>query len=157
LSADELARIESLVQRAIGFDDERGDMVTVVNAPFVRNAIDEPEGAPFWEHPRTKELLRIALGGLAVIALIFTVLRPAFRQLIAPAKPRTTVATLVEDDEEEIPVTLSKPKAKAPAQLDDAADAPMNFDEKLQVARTAVSSDPKRVANVVRSWVEQDG
>ncbi|SKA21652.1 flagellar basal-body MS-ring/collar protein FliF [Novilysobacter spongiicola] len=157
LTADELARIESLVQRAIGFDDERGDMVTVVNAPFARNAIDEPEGAPFWQHPRTKELLRIALGGLAVLALIFTVLRPAFRQLIAPAKPRTTVATLVEDDEEEIPVTLSKPKAKAPAQLDDAADAPMNFDEKLQVARTAVSSDPKRVANVVRSWVEQDG
>jgi flagellar M-ring protein FliF len=33
----------------------------------------------------------------------------------------------------------------------------MDFDEKLQVARTAVSNDPKRVANVIRNWVEVDG
>ncbi|HEU4775095.1 MAG TPA: flagellar basal-body MS-ring/collar protein FliF [Lysobacter sp.] len=154
LTAAELGRIESLVQQAVGFDAQRGDMVTVVNAPFARDLVDEPAGTPLWENPRVKELLRIALGGLAVLALIFTVLRPALRQLMGPVKPRTAVATLIEEDE--VPVTLSAPAA--PVRLrNDAREAPMDFDEKLQVARTAVANDPKRVANVIRNWVEVDG
>ncbi len=156
LSDAELGRIESLVQQAIGYDAARGDMVTVVNAAFARDLIEEPEGPPFWQNPRIKELLRIALGGLAVLALIFTVLRPAMRQLMGPVKPRVAVATLVEE-EDEVPVLLSS-DTRPPARLQgDPVEAPMQFDEKLQVARTAVSNDPKRVANVIRNWVEVDG
>lgn len=154
LTAVELGRIESLVQQAVGFDAQRGDMVTVVNAPFARETIEEPGGPPVWESPRLRELLRIALGGLAVLALIFTVLRPALRQLMGPVKPQVAVATVIEEDE--VPVALSAPRP-APRPSED-PDAPLlDFDEKLQVARTAVSSDPKRVANVIRNWVEVDG
>jgi flagellar M-ring protein FliF len=32
----------------------------------------------------------------------------------------------------------------------------MTFDDKLEVARAAVSNDSKRVAQVVRDWVESD-
>src|SRR5690606_22891585 len=126
--------IESLVQQAVGYDATRGDMVTVVNAPFARDAMEEPEGPPFWQNPRTKELLRIALGGLAVLALIFTVLRPAMRQLMGPVKPRTAVATLVED-EEDVPVMLST-TPRAPAQLSgEVQELAMNFDEKRSEER----------------------
>ncbi|MGY0558879.1 MULTISPECIES: flagellar basal-body MS-ring/collar protein FliF [unclassified Lysobacter] len=154
LTDAELERIKSLVQQAIGFDTQRDDMVTVVNAPFNQGHLDEPMESPFWQNPRLKELLRIALGGLAVLMLIFTVLRPAMRQLMGPVKPRTAIATLIEDDED-VPVTLSAPSA--PRLDGDAQEVSMNFDEKLQVARTAVSNDPKRVANVIRNWVETDG
>ncbi|MGH8084409.1 MAG: flagellar basal-body MS-ring/collar protein FliF [Lysobacter sp.] len=154
LSDTEIERIQTLVQQAVGFDAERGDVVSVVNAPFARDAaLDAPEPLPFWQHPRAKEFLRIALGGLAVLLLIFTVLRPAMRQLLAP-KPRTAVATVLDEDEE-VPVVLSAP-AK-PRNDHVTAQVAMNFDEKLQVAKTAVSNDPKRVASVVRNWVEADG
>ena len=155
LSDVELERIKTLVQQAVGFNADRGDVVSVVNAPFARGAgaLDEPESPPFWQQPRAQELLRIGLGGLAVLLLIFTVLRPAFRQLLAP-KPQTAIATVLPQDEE-IPVVLSStPKPKKEHVT---AQAAMNFDEKLQVAKTAVSSDPKRVAAVVRDWVEADG
>jgi hypothetical protein len=33
----------------------------------------------------------------------------------------------------------------------------LNFDDKLQVARNAVNTDSKRVAQVVRDWVATDG
>lgn len=156
LTEDELARIQTLVQQAIGFDQERGDMVSVVNAPFARGAaIDTPEALPFWQHPRAQELLRIALGGIAVLLLIFTVLRPAFRQLLAPPKPQTAVATVVEDEEDDVPVALSSPKPRPKPAV--TAQAALDFDEKLQVAKTAVNNDAKRVANVVRNWVEADG
>ncbi|MCE7033356.1 flagellar M-ring protein FliF [Lysobacter sp. GX 14042] len=160
LTAEQIARIESLVQQAVGFDARRGDSVSVVNAPFAPVAGDEvPAGPPFWESPRARELLRVALGGIALLVLILAVLRPAFRQILGPrgpAKATPPVATLVEEDEE-IPVTLSATREPAPAKLRDAAaDAAMDFDEKLQVARTAVGNDPRRVANVVRSWMEND-
>ena len=157
LTDTELARIETLVQQAIGYNATRGDMVSVVNAPFARgDALDAPEAPPFWQHPRARELLRIGLGGLAVLVLILTVLRPAFRQLLAPKVPRTATVTVLPEDEE-IPVTLSAPAEKPRPQPRVTAEAALNFDEKLQVAKTAVSNDPKRVANVVRNWVESDG
>lgn len=154
LSDAEIERIQTLVQQAVGFDAERGDVVSVVNAPFARGAaLDAPEAPPLWQQPRARELLRIALGGLAVLLLIVTVLRPAFRQLLAP-RPRTAVATVLAEDEE-VPVVLSSPAR--PRREHATAQAAMNFDEKLQVAKTAVISDPKRVASVVRNWVEADG
>ena len=157
LTDTELARIETLVQQAIGYNATRGDMVSVVNAPFARgDALDAPEAPPFWQHPRARELLRIGLGGLAVLVLILTVLRPAFRQLLAPKVPQTATVTVLPEDEE-IPVTLSAPAEKPRPQPRVTAEAALNFDEKLQVAKTAVSNDPKRVANVVRNWVESDG
>ncbi|QGW66192.1 flagellar M-ring protein FliF [Lysobacter soli] len=162
LNEAELKRIESLVQQAIGFDQQRGDAVSVVNAPFARDitAMGEEENTPLWEHPRAMEFLRIIVGGLAVLALILFVLRPMFRQLMG-AKPDTkknkkalAEATVIPVDDEEISVALSAPaqEAATPALPPGA----MTFDDKLEVARAAVSNDSKRVAQVVRDWVESD-
>ena len=154
LTAAELSRIETLVQQAIGFDAQRGDAVSVVNAPFARGSADTPEDAPpIWQNPRARDLLRTVLGGLAVLVLIFAVLRPAFRQLIAPKARQTSAPVLVESDDD-IPVTLSSSPAPKASM---SSPAMMNFDEKLDVARSAVNTDAKRVAQVVRTWVEADG
>lgn len=153
LSPAELKRIETLVRQAIGFDAGRGDVVSVVNAPFARDAAEAAEeGPPLWSNPRVRDLTRTVLGGLAVLLLIFTVLRPAFRQLLAP-KSFTSVTNLVDVDADvDVALNLSGPSGSRTG-----VPTPMNFDEKLQVARTAVSTDPKRVAQVVRNWVEADG
>lgn len=157
LNAAELARIETLVQQAIGFDGQRGDVVSVVNAPFAADAAADSfdAGLPIWQNPKARDLLRTVLGGVAVLLLIFTVLRPAFRQLLAP---KVHIATIVDDD---APVALSQAStsasAAAAASARGGAPALMNFDDKLEVARTAVSTDAKRVAQVVRDWVESDG
>jgi len=163
LTDPELKRIESLVQQAVGFDQQRGDAVSVVNAPFARDiaALNEEEKTPLWEHPRAMEFLRIVVGGLAVLALILFVLRPMFRQLMGArpeqkkkkklASDETTVIAL---EDEEIPVALSSPSPDAPVQA--LPPGAMTFDDKLEVARAAVSNDSKRVAQVVRDWVESD-
>lgn len=155
LNAAELTRIETLVQQAIGFDGQRGDVVSVVNAPFAVDAVDSVDaGPPIWQNPRARELLRTVLGGLAVLLLIFTVLRPAFRQLLAP-KTRMATATIVDSDDD-VPVALSS-AAATPSAARGGTPPLMNFDDKLEVARTAVNTDAKRVAQVVRDWVESDG
>ena len=160
LNAAELQRIDPLGQQAIGFDETRGDMISVVNAPFAPGAaMEDMPGPPFWENPRVVELARTILGGLAVLVFILAVLRPAFRAMLAPKTTTTTAVAEVVSEETHVSITpaAGQPQVQAPRQPSQASQAALNFDEKLQVARTAVSSDPKRVANVVRNWVEADG
>ncbi len=151
LEEAELKRIETLVQQAIGFDASRGDMVSVVNAPFAIEVVDMTEaGPPLWQLPWVRDLARIALGGLAVLLLIFTVLRPAYRQLLGTPAPELASGAFIADAELETRgPTAPMGRLGAPP--------PMSFDDKLGVARTAVNADPKRVAQVVRDWVESDG
>jgi flagellar M-ring protein FliF len=86
LSPAEVKRIETLVQQAVGFDSTRGDVVSVVNAAFARDAADIDDAAPpIWDNPRARDLLRTLLGGLAVLLVVWFVLRPAFRQLLTRA------------------------------------------------------------------------
>jgi len=158
LTPAEQQRIQQLVQQAIGFDTARGDAVSVVNAPFARDAdAGDGDSTPIWQDPHARELLRTILGGIAVIVLIFTVLRPALRQMLQPKPvipPQSTVATIVA---EELQHDADQPRA-ARAPSDPALPtAAMHFDQKLDVARSAVTSDPKRVAQVVRDMVASDG
>jgi flagellar M-ring protein FliF len=153
LTPAELKRIETLVQQAIGFDAQRGDVVSVVNQPFAGElAMDgEDSGPPVWRDPQARDLLRTVLGGLAVLLVVWFVLRPAFRQLLQPRPAQVVRAELVGDEDVQVALGASAagPRHHPPSQA-------MSFDDKLQVARTAVSSDPKRVAQVVRDWVGED-
>ncbi|WP_133501829.1 flagellar basal-body MS-ring/collar protein FliF [Cognatilysobacter terrigena] len=156
LTPAEQQRIQTLVQQAIGFDQARGDGVSVVNQPFARDVGDDTgDSTPIWQDPHARDLLRTILGGIAVIVLIFTVLRPAFRQMLQPKvviPQQSAVATIVAEELEQ----AQNPRVSRPH--DPALPtAAMQFDEKINVARTAVTSDPKRVAQVVRDMVASDG
>lgn len=50
LDAATLTRVEALVKEAVGFDGARGDSVSVMNAPFVRETAPV-EDVPLWESP----------------------------------------------------------------------------------------------------------
>ena len=152
LNAQEVQRIQSLVQQAIGFDAQRGDVVTVVNSPFARQPEVATEPAPFWENPRARDLLRTLLGGLAVLAVVWFVLRPAFRALTTPQvlvkhEPQQAEVTEMLDHDDQ-PVT--------PALTQERVAKRRDFEAKVQVARDAVTTDSKRVASVVRDLVNAD-
>ena len=162
LTADELTRIEALVKEAVGFDANRGDSVSVMNAPFIRPELEEPgEGAPFWENPTIRELLRIGLGAIVVLVLIFAVLRPALRTLISPPRTRTEVDA--GDAQLQAQANLPALAQAQAAQIgNDGAQPqlalpPNSYEARLDVARQAVNEDSKRVAQVVKEWVASDG
>lgn len=153
LNAQELQRIESLVQQAIGYDSQRGDVVTVVNSPFARQPEPAPAPLPLWENPKVRDLLRTLLGGLAVLAVVWFVLRPAFRALTTPKvlvgqEPQDAQVTpLMDHDDAETP---------PPALTQEHVAKRRDFEAKVQAARDAVAADPKRVAAVVRDLVNAD-
>lgn len=155
LTPEELTRIEALIKEAVGFSADRGDSVSVMNAPFVR-----PEGEtalpdiPLWQQPWVRDVLRLVLGALAVLALIFAVLRPAMRQLVTP------VETVAIHQETNPMLTGSSQDFQAPNPNTPAlpvALRPSNYEEKLLTARATATQDPRMVAQLVKGWVGADG
>lgn len=161
LDAATLARIEALVKEAVGFDAARGDSVSVMNAPFVRET-EAPVDVPFWEspwlhNPMVRDIARYGLGALVVVALLFGVLRPAMRQIISPSArlkhedDGIDVNVVHAEDEDGVVATLSHEHAPPLRALP--SDA---YEDRLRQARDAVKTDSKQVAQVVKDWVASD-
>ena len=73
-SEAELARIETLVRSAVGFDPNRGDVVSVVSVPFDGAAVPvAEEGIDVWGIVETTQ--RPALTGLALLLAFFVAMR----------------------------------------------------------------------------------
>lgn len=156
---EEIARITALVKEAVGYNADRGDTVNVVNAPFTTPAPVEPEPPlPLWKRAWVWTLARQVGGVMAVLFIVFGLLRPIMRNLVArdAAEREQRLAlegagasgTGADDDEVgEDRVTLSPHRPAGQALPHHGADT----------VRGMVAQDPKRVANVVRDWVTQDG
>ena len=159
-SPEELARMTELVKKAVGFDEERGDSVNVINSAFVLPAEPEPlPDVPIWEQAWAQDLLKKGIGGLLVLLMIFGVLKPVMKSLAAPATP---VAAAGEEGAEgaalegavsEDTVSISQEAAVQPA----IGGPPGSYEQNLATANAAVEQDPKLVAQVVKNWVNQDG
>jgi flagellar M-ring protein FliF len=98
-SAEEIARIETLVRNALGVDSARGDLISVVSAPFdmpapvVADSVPTPDLiARLQQNP--KPLVAIAsLVVLAIIALVtVSALKPKKGAAAAGAGSRTLAA-----------------------------------------------------------------
>ncbi len=160
LSAQELARVTQLVKDAVGYDASRGDSVSVVNESFdtpTTAAADDGsfQRPPIWQSPFVWSLLRIVAGLVVVLVLVLAVLRPLVRTLIAPMRI-APAATLGSQALPGAPPGAAAAAGALPAGQKQAAVTAVTHEQQLVQARTLVSQDPKRVAQVVRGWVGSD-
>lgn len=154
LNDAELARVRALVEGAIGFDGARGDQLSIDNVAFATGeAPVMPAEAPMWEQMLDGGWVQMAArnagGVILLLVLIFTVLRPTLRALLQPV---TVQAIDAHDHHPQL-------GRMAEAEMDDTPqgvrEAP--YEKQLQVARSVVQQDPKRVAQLMRTWVGNDG
>ena len=141
LSTDEIDKLTSLVREGIGFKQERGDSVKVINAPFKVQPVTVVD-VPLWKQPEVLDLLRsLAVPlGLAFVALLvfFGLVRPALKATLAASPPSALGSTLsaVVDDPQILPA-LPAPKSVA----------------HLASAKALAKDNPAAVAGIVRGWV----
>lgn len=162
LSEAQLSKVEALVKQAVGFDAGRGDSVTVQNAEFQPLTLEAPAPLPLWERPEFRDWLRHGLGALVVLILIFAVVKPLLRSLLGPppaTEDQEVVSVSVEDgpvgaieDLESDRLSLSRDDPNALS-----LKPPTDYEQRLAIARSAVAQDPKRVAQLVKSWLNEDG
>jgi flagellar M-ring protein FliF len=154
LSKEQLDHINQLVKDAVGYDEARGDSVNVVNASFTQEAAapandGELESPKIWESPLFLDVAKIAGGLVVLLVLVLSVIRPLVKNLIGPTAHQMSVAVL--------PRAVPTSEPIAPQALPGAAQAAtLNHEQQVMQARTLVSQDPKRVAQVVRGWVAKD-
>ena len=159
LEPKQLDDITRLVRDAVGFNEQRGDSVNVVNASFIDdgNEVGEIEPAPFWEHPLARDAARLLLGAIVAIALLLVVVRPLMKSLMTPARPAAPNLPVgaITDPSGQLaaPAASNAPALGAPTPQ---KTPQMEYEEQVAAARTLVSQDPKRVAQVVKNWVGTD-
>jgi flagellar M-ring protein FliF len=150
LTPQQLEHVTQLVKDSVGYNEARGDSVNVVNSPFREEAVPEGgalESIPLWEQPWVRDIAKIVAGLIGVIVLVFAVLRPLTRGLLAQGRPLLAA----------LPLPASGPGNEGPrADGSPAPNTPLAYEQQLALARTLVGQDPKRVAQVVRTWVASD-
>jgi flagellar M-ring protein FliF len=158
---DELTRFTTLVKEAVGFNAQRGDTVNIVNSSFIAppeaEAIPEPS---LLQQPWVWDIAKQAAGALGLLIVVFGVLKPVMRSLAdkgaqsmqaAAMVPAVAGEAAVAGTEDRLSLSGANPQQ---AQL---AAPQVSYEQHLDTAKTAAGEDPKRVAQVVRNWVSEDG
>lgn len=149
LSEEDISLITGIVREAIGYDEERGDRVSVYNKSFQATEIEEVPAAPIWKQAWFVNVVKQALAGVAVLLILFTVVRPAMKTLQGKVvEAKSGGANQVNA------LTDSSSENDAPQALQSSYP---NYVEQLAMAKQLVSQDPKQVAKVVKTWVADNG
>ncbi|MGZ3215360.1 flagellar basal-body MS-ring/collar protein FliF [Paracoccus sp. T5] len=84
-SEDELTTLRELVASAVGYDEARGDLITIKSLPFAALGEGGTLARPgLLDRLALNDLARIALVGIFALAIIMAVLRPVLRARAAP-------------------------------------------------------------------------
>lgn len=174
LTDEELARITGLVRQAVGFDETRGDQLTINNVSFAKPLLEAPESAdaPVWEQQWVWDVGKQVAGILVLLSLVLGVLRPAMRRLTAGQVMVSEDTARLENQSEAGQAVTGQHrkdgeggKGLADDQVSLSGASPLvpqlaggsDLDSELQVARSVVEQDPQRVARLLLNWVSDDG
>ena len=153
LTADQLKQIEDLTREAMGFSQQRGDTLNVVNSQF--NATDESAGElPFWQQQAFIDQLMTAGRWLLVLIVTWILWRKAVRpQLVRREEERKALLenaqTRQMPEEEAVEVRLSKDEQTQQRR----ANQRLSAEVMSQRIREMSDNDPRVVALVIRQWM----
>jgi len=142
----EMKQINQLVREAMGFSQERGDSVSIANAPFTQVEKADNE-LPLWKDPDNiaifKELVKYLLIAAIIAYLLLRVVQPIVKAMFPPPEPPM---------DEEAMLALAAGGGGGgggggeESKLDD-------YETKLQKARDIAQNDPIIIANIIKDWM----
>lgn len=157
LSVDEMAKINSLVKEAMGYNQDRGDSVSVANAPF--DGVDkEPEPPLEWWRdpanlPLAKELAKFLITALILLYILLRIVRPMMRPVFKK------IDQINEPEPEPEPEPIVEPGGPTPEEMlaEEIAKMEENtartYRDNLALAKKLAAEDPRIVANVLKEWI----
>ena len=165
----EVERLTKLVKGVIGFDEKRGDVVTIIATKF------EPKKVivsivKWYENEELLDVIKSLALVLAFIAVVLTVIRPIVKSYLPASEVSEDdedLATRFKDgelsdeelelielgDEESLEDIKAKLKPKKSTISADMLDTANTYDDKVALVRLLVAEDAGRVANVLKKMV----
>ncbi len=137
LTKDKMNQLTELVKSAIGFDDKRGDRVTVINSGFLPEKIEPIAKTAFWQEPWFWEWGK-HVAGIIVGFIFLLVIYKKFSADFMPSK-----------DKKHIQATSSANGAVVTPEMLALKE------EQLKILRELVAKEPNKVASVIKKWIEK--
>ncbi len=153
--------LESMVKSAVGFDEKRGDLLTLSVFPFT--ATEAPVDAlPWWESNQVYDLAKMGILGLVSLLLIFMVVRPALRDLI-----RSNTQVLMPAPEPALNLAMERTEPRTFAgetgprilgEFSPLAEITLpapgsGLELQIEHLQMLAKNDPERVSEVLKQWI----
>lgn len=176
LSSEVISELEKLVKSAIGFDEERGDSLTISSQPFV----EEFDGVEqFWyDTPWFQNMAESSLMVLLLAIVVLGVVRPMLNKILVPTASTNSVMELYAEAESMAEMATRRAEETAAVEVDegesldaikaklkpkkrsgissDLLDTANTYDDKVAIVRMIVNDEAGRVANVFKQMMRQD-
>ena len=164
----ELERFTNLVKGIVGFEEVRGDTVTVVAAAFEK-PVPVESLIKWYENAQVMSTAKSLGAALTFIVLLFVVVRPVLKSYLPQVEvvedskvARRQDGELTDEElamiQEEEPESLDDIKAKLKPKKStisaDMLDTANSYDDKVALVRYLVAEDAGRVANVIRKMIK---
>ncbi len=171
---EDVNQFRQLVMQAVGFDNSRGDQVTVTNVAF--RAPDEIEvlpELPLWEQEWFIDLAKQVAAVLVVLFLILGVIRPTMRGLVARDEEvkalldahaeADAMGGIVRMDENGNPVAVPVDEDGENADMTGLPEdvllleAPQSYEKRLEYIQKLIDEDSLQVSQILTEWLKADG
>lgn len=168
ISEAEIVKIRRLLMGGIGFSEARGDLLEVLSVPFALPEELLLTDVPIWENPNFSSWVRWLAAALVIIVVIVVLVRPAMNKLLYPNQ--TANGTLL--DENGVPILTHNSHSDGTSLIGGDLDSHESFElsssnldlpnlhkdeDLLKAVRALVANEPDLAAQVVKSWMNEDG
>ncbi|NOT68106.1 MAG: flagellar M-ring protein FliF [Methylophilaceae bacterium] len=168
LTEAEKTQISDLAKQAMGFSQERGDALSVVNSSFADIKGEQLPEVPLWKQAENIELAKEAvklLAGLAVLFFLYSrLLKPMLRTLTGAPDPAALPDKSAEGKDannqnvseeigEDAVVRISNEAEKTMGNDGERLPSVLSYQKNLEATKLIAKENPKLVANVVTAWV----
>jgi flagellar M-ring protein FliF len=166
-----LDQIKALVQSAVGFNNQRGDQITVANLQFAQGptpSVAGTSGPGLFDFTRDDLIngAEMLVTLIIALALVFFVMRPLLKRVLSPevqplalpVSAEIAPATMVPapagaPGQELVPDDGTPPPPMMPSWIKDARQQGAAQAQTLKTVGTLVQENPKQAALIVRDWL----
>ncbi len=164
-----LERMQNVVRSAVGFEQERGDVIYVTSFPFVASNMPDAQQLAWYKDQDILQPVKYLFGALVAVLLIVLVLRPLAQYLTKGDEQESEGENLLEAGSAEMaaladngPGAAALPNSSDSLALDAAgikamddnlpeSDSPLEV--QIQHLKMIAQNDPKRVTEILRTWM----
>ncbi len=172
---EEIERLQNLVRSVVGYNEARGDVVTVVPTKFEPEVVPDLR-LPWYKDETVLSHIKTGLLGLVFVAFLLMIVRPAVMHVLHGDRQAKEAAALalaqadkpLPDGEltaEELNAiqlgegeTLEQLKAKLKPKKSNISlemlDTANSYDDKVALVRMIVAEDSARVASVLKNMIK---
>ncbi|MET1076684.1 MAG: flagellar basal-body MS-ring/collar protein FliF [Pseudomonas sp.] len=162
------AELERSIKSAAGFNDKRGDVLSLSVFPFVVEAPLELPPQPWWENDKVHDLVRIGLFGLICLLLLLLVIRPAVRnltrgpqaELLPLVDPATQAQQERQDHDERLLARVAEESRVMGlfSELNPLSEIRLpapgsGLEHQVEHLQMLARNDPERVSEVIKQWI----